>query len=142
MKRFYFRLEKLLTIRRHREEEAEIELGIKVSRCIRLQNEIDETNAERDKVFFSDSSVSVEYELLKGAYVNRMELKSAGLHKQLKGAEKEKEKAREEFLIVSRDRKVLDKLKERKKEEYYYHQKMEEIKMIDDTVTANIGRER
>ena len=142
MKRFHFRLEKLLTIRRHREEKLEIELAKTVSRVLSIQNDIKLRQTEKKRVFGADSAGDLEYEFVKGKYIYRLEKEIINSGKDLEKALIEREKAKEKFLEASRERKVLDKLKERKQAEFYHEQKKEEIKESDDTVTANIGRER
>jgi flagellar FliJ protein len=46
------------------------------------------------------------------------------------------EKVREKYLQAAKERKVLDKLKERRADEYYEKQKDEEFKTMDDLNTA------
>ena len=142
MRRFHFRLEKLLGIRRHKEEKLEIELGKAVSRCISIQQDIDKRTAERSRIMGNTGSDNIQDELVKGAYIYRMEREAERLTGDLAEAEKEKEKAKEKFLAASRDRKVLDKLKERKRSEFNKEQSAEEIKTSDDMVSANYGRGR
>ncbi len=142
MKRFHFRLEKLLTVRRHREEKLEIELAKAVSRVLSIENEINFRKTERSRVFGADAAGELEYEMIKGRYIFRMEKEISDFSKKLKKAQQERELSKEKFLEASRERKVLDKLKDRKQAEFYHEQKIEEIKESDDTVTANSGRER
>ncbi len=49
---------------------------------------------------------------------------------------KEMEKVRARYLEASKERKVLDKLKDRRAKEYYDHQRDEEFKAVDDMNTA------
>ncbi|MBN1649380.1 MAG: flagellar export protein FliJ [Spirochaetales bacterium] len=142
MRRFSFRLEKLLGIRRHREELLEIELGRAVGRCIRIQHEIDRRMAERRRILTQTGSDDIRAEFAKGVYVYRMEKEAGKLRKELVEAEKVRERAKQKFLEASRERKVLDKLKERRQTEYNRAQKAEEIKTSDDLVNANYGRGR
>ena len=142
MKRFHFRLEKLITIRRHREEKLEIELAKAVSKVLGIENEIRFRTTEKSRVFNADSAGDIEYEMVKARYIFRLDKEVNDLRKKLDKALKQREEAKEKFLAASRERKVLDKLKERKQAEFYHQQKMEEIKESDDTVTANSGRER
>jgi len=48
----------------------------------------------------------------------------------------ELEKVRASYLEASKERKVLDKLKERRSGEYYEHQLDEEFKSVDDMSTS------
>ena len=49
---------------------------------------------------------------------------------------KEMEKVRARYLEASKERKVLDKLKERRAQEYYDQQRDEEFKTVDDLNTS------
>ena len=140
MKKFHFRLEKLLTIRKHAEELKEIELGKKVSVCLALENKISDRKRMRKEAFFSNVPGSLDYEMLKGNYIFRLEKEIDNFSSKLKKAETEKAKALNEFLEASKQRKILDKLKERKESEYYKLQLLEEVMMSDDTAAASAGR--
>jgi flagellar export protein FliJ len=54
----------------------------------------------------------------------------------------ELERVRGKYLEAAKDRKVLDKLKERQQGDYYEHQKDEEFKSIDDMNTSGATRAR
>jgi len=74
------------------------------------------------------------YYLLRLDYTKEQLLKEAAL------AEQKVEEAREEYLEASRERKVLDKLKEKRQKEYRKEIFTEETKVLDDLPIASIQR--
>ena len=139
MRRFKFNLEKLLRIREHHEQEWEIKLGQAVSECVRLENEITERNFEINRVLKTRGAVNHrENELLAmEMYKRRMSHEIVRLKEELKQAEEKREEVRIKFLEVSKERKVLSKLKEKREKEYYKEQLKIEHNMIDE---INNGR--
>jgi len=134
MRRFNFKLEKILRLRENREHEAELELGKAVGVLSALEMRIrqvveEQADAIQDRFASrNDFSQMRSYEL----YILRLEQTKANLFEEAARAELEVEKAREIYLEASRDRKVISKLKERQEKEYRRTANLEEIKTIDD----------
>jgi flagellar FliJ protein len=140
MRRFRFRLERFLDLRRWKEREWEIALAKALGECLLLENRITEIGVEigtsRLAAFTDGARVDVEAMARRELYVQRLtrERERAAAALEVKRAEMEKVRAR--YLEASRERKVLDKLKERRAGEYYKHQRDEEFKAVDDMNTA------
>ncbi|MDR2070789.1 MAG: flagellar export protein FliJ, partial [Treponema sp.] len=120
MKRFWFDLEKILEIRAYREREAEIELGRAVGVLTAIEQEIQSAAVNHSRAAacrFASGNGSEEirrYDL----YIRRLDAQRDRLLKEAAEAELKVETAREAFLEASRERKVIDKLKEKRRQEY------------------------
>jgi flagellar FliJ protein len=140
MKRFRFRLERFLDLRRWKEREWEIALAKILGECLLLENRIAEIGAEigtsRLAVFTDGARVDVEAMARRELYVQRLARERERATATLEAKRREMEKVRASYLEASRERKVLDKLKERQSGEYYKHQRDEEFKTADDLNTA------
>lgn len=133
MRRFHFRLDKILAIRKHREREAEIVLAEITGICLALRNGIEERKTEMALFRGVDAgSLDLRWLQARELYRRRLTREIEDLSMQLSEREKERSEKTLLYLAASRDRKVLEKLKERKEREYYAVQAAEEIKVIDD----------
>ncbi len=144
MKRFQFRLEKILNLRRYREREWEQKLAVISGICIGLENRIEMLKREKERVAFRyvvgtnmDVSTLVSREL----YTLRINKGIEELEEELEKRREELEEVRKKYLEVSKERKVLEKLKERQESKYYYEQKLEDIKVVDDLNNAKTNRD-
>jgi flagellar protein FliJ len=140
MRRFQFRLERFLDLRRWKEREWEIALSKVLGECLLLENRITEIDAEigssRLAVFTDGARVDVESMTRRELYVQRIMHERERARSTLEEKRKEMEKVRAKYLEASRERKVLDKLKERRAGDYYEHQRDEEFKSADDLNSA------
>jgi flagellar FliJ protein len=134
MKRFTFNLEKVLRLRMHEEHEREVELGEITSRCVRIQREIRTRQEEKRRVFGgrSFSAVGMAGYAAAEAYGNRLDREVGELKEQLEECEKERAEAQRRFKEASRNRKVLEKLKERKQERHHRELRKEEQQELDE----------
>jgi flagellar FliJ protein len=141
MKPFVFRLEKLLNLRKHYEDEAKIELGRAVGVLAELEGKIRALAAERVRAAAAqfqpgNNAILIQQYMY---YLIRLDNIKDQLLKEAAMAELKVEEAREAFIEASRERKVLDSLKEKKQKEYHKTKLNEETKVLDDikyTVTA------
>ena len=134
MKAFNFNLQKVLDLRQHTEDEAKLELGRAVSVLAELENRInsiaqEQTRAASDQFRPGNSTAAMQQYML---YLLRLESTKEQLFKEAAEAELVVEKAREAFLEATRERKVLDKLKEKRQKEYRNFVFAEEAKAVDD----------
>ncbi|MGA2977450.1 MAG: flagellar export protein FliJ [Spirochaetia bacterium] len=140
MRRFQFRLERFLELRRWKEREWEIALAKILGECLLLENRIAEITAEiglsRLSVFIDGRRIDVEAMARRELYVQRLVRERERAQAMLVEKRKELEKVRAKYLEASKERKVLDKLKERRAGEYYERQLDEEYKSIDDMNTS------
>jgi flagellar FliJ protein len=134
VKRFHFDLEKVLELRLYREQETEIELGRAIGALTAIENRIADLARERIKAGeerFSGGYGAAEirsYDL----YILRLDKTRDLLLEEAAQAELKVEEARKVYLEASRDRKVIDKLKEIKQKEHRKTMLTEEVKMLDD----------
>jgi flagellar FliJ protein len=139
MKRFRFDLEKILEIRAYREREAEIELGRATGVLTALEQEIKSVAAARSRAAsgrFAPGNGFGEirqYDL----YICRLDAEGDRLLGEAAEAELKVENARQVFLEASRERKVLDKLREKRLREYRGELLAEEVKTLDDIACAS-----
>ena len=145
MRRFQFRLERFLELRRWKEREWEIALARVQGECLLLEQRIDEITAEIGASRLSEYTapgpgqaggarrrIDVESMARRELYVQRLARERERARAALVERRRELEEVRAKYLEASRDRKVLDKLKERRAAEYYKTQIDEEFKTIDD----------
>ncbi len=133
MKRFSFRLEKLLKYREFREKEAETNLGKANAARDALQIELDSialkrvrTAAERRPGLSVPELLAIEH------YINRLDTTKEQLLERLVLAEMEVEKARQKYIAATRERRVLSKLREKKSDEWKKYVTEEEAAVLDD----------
>ena len=140
MRRFQFRLERFLDLRRWKEREWEIALAKILGECLLLENRITEIGAEigssRLSVFTDGARVDVQAMARRELYVQRLLRERERARATLEEKRKEMEKVRARYLEAAKERKVLDKLKERRAGDYYDHQRGEEFKTVDDLNSA------
>lgn len=134
MKRFRFRLEKLLELRAFHERRAEILLAEKAGRVAILETSLAEnaiSRAASRREMFAPGRVLADFRATE-LYVLRLDREREGLVALLAAAELEREAARLAYVEKRRGRELMDKLKERRQTEYYRLAEREEIKALDD----------
>ena len=134
MKAFTFGLEKVLTLREFHEDEAKIELGRAIGVLSDLESRLFALARERVRAAAAqftpgnDAAVMQQYMF----YITRLDNLKEQLLKEITIAEMKVEEAREAFFEASREQKVLDKLKDRRRKEYRKIVLAEETKTLDD----------
>jgi flagellar FliJ protein len=140
MRRFQFRLERFLELRRWKERECEIALARELGTCLLLEKRIDEIGKEVSASMLSAFVAGIQIDVWAMArrelYLQRLAHERARTEAALAEERKELEKVRAKYLHAAKERKVLDKLKERRSDEYYAHQLHEEYKSVDDMNTS------
>ena len=138
MKPFNFGLEKVLNLRKHYEDEAKIELGKAVGILAALESRLYAVGRERVKAaseqFVPGNSAAMMQQYM--FYILRLDNTKEELLKETALAEMKVDEAREGFLEASRERKVLDKLKDKRYKEYRKENLNEEMKTLDDISAA------
>jgi flagellar FliJ protein len=134
VKRFVFKLEKILQLRKYEEEEAKIELGRALGALSAIEAQLRSLVEERVRAaadqFSPSNSAAMIYQYM--FYLLRLDKMKEGLLKDAALAEQKVEEAREVFKAAFQNRQMLDKLKEKKEKEYKKAQKAEENKMTDE----------
>ena len=140
MRRFNFKLEKILKLRENYEHETEIELGKAIGVLSALETRI--KNIAEEKVNAAKNRFSGNFNQIRSYefYIWRLDQTRDALLNAAAQAELEVEKRREIYLEASRDRKIISKLKERQEKEYRRTVNLEEIKIIDDISGGVIAR--
>ena len=141
MKPFAFSLEKVLNLRKHYEDEAKIELGRAIGVLAELEGNIHALAIERTQAAaaqFAPGNGADEMQRYM-FYIIRLDNTREQILKEAALAEIKVEEAREAFLEASRERKVLDKVKEKRQKEYRKFILDEETKVLDDISTVAIG---
>lgn len=144
MKRFQFRLERLLEIRRHEEHQEEIRLASAAGECRRLSRSIGD---KRDKVRreilerqLPPGPLQTDLLQTSERYSQRLQQESRREQADLVQKKRERDEVKKDYLKASKKKKVLEKLRERKEEEYYTEQQRKEIQMIDEINNAEAAR--
>ncbi len=144
MRKFRFRLDRLLELRRYREREWELKLATITGRCLLINQRIQQNRhnivqtigGRQMSVGRLDLNLLFTCEL----YMSRMDHEIGSLERELELRERERDEINQRYLEVSRDRKVLGKLREKKEANYYRDQKKEEFKIADDITTGRSAR--
>jgi flagellar FliJ protein len=135
MKRFNFALDKVLELRLFREDEARIELGRAIAVLMEIEgkiklNALAKANAMQER--FSDVKGGSQAMLAWDNYIARLEQETERLLKEAAQAELLVEEKREIYLEASREKEVMEKLKEKKEEEYRKETFAAESRELDD----------
>jgi flagellar FliJ protein len=141
MKRFVFKLEKILQLRKHEEDDAKIELGRALGALAAIEGQIRSLAEERARSAAAQFSPSHSAAMIQQYmfYLLRLDNRKEGLLKEAALAEQKAEEAREAFRTAFQNRQMLDKLKEKKEKEYKKYREAEENRMIDD-MAGNLSR--
>jgi len=136
VKRFVFRLDRVLKLRKKKEEKIERELALKNAEYIAVKNEI-ERNKEELKLFISENSItggSFSIEEIQAAdnYIYRLEKRIKELRVELDEKKKEVDRVRELLNEAKKARKVLEKLRDKRLNEYINAVNREEVNELDD----------
>ncbi|MBN1410628.1 MAG: flagellar export protein FliJ [Spirochaetales bacterium] len=146
MKRFQFRLEKLLDLRKFREREWELKLAEITGQCLLIKKKIAELKQEIYRCMLerkqTEKSVNMDDLHLNELYVQRLEQNIDALSEELERKEEERKKIHAEYMEAAKKRKVLDKLKEKRSEEYYHIHKLEEFKKLDEINNSALIRSK
>lgn len=144
MKRFHFRLERLLELRSYRERQWLAKLAAASGHCIRLSQRITEASVAARGAFYTDIKRGRELDLslltYREHYINRMNLEQKKLKKELEEKLRRRSEVQKKYQEVSRDKKVLEKLKSKRESEYYAQAKLEEFKIADDLNSSQFIR--
>ena len=141
MKRFNFRLQKVLELRKHREQEAKTELGRAIGILTKIENDI-AINATKHGLAVKERITGINGTngslsmLSWDTYILRLEQEAERLAEDAALAEQVVEEKRELYLEASRDLKVMDKLKEKREKEHRKEMFVAETKERDDRKRA------
>ncbi len=137
MRSFTFRLQSILDIRRHQEDQRRLELGEVVSRKSMIEAEIRARSGTRTTVLTvlpgETASVDLAYRSLQAAYALRLEREIAALEEQLVQVEQERLEAATRYQQARQKAQALEKLRERRHAGFKVTRKREEQLRLDDS---------
>ena len=131
MKRFRFGLEKVLELRQYREQEAKNELGKAIGILTAIENNI-MINSDRRNEAIQERFEGIGTMQIWDNYILRLEQEGERLTEQAAQAELVVEEKRNLYLEASRELKVMEKLKEKRQQEYRKEMFAAETKELDD----------
>lgn len=135
MRRFNFKLQKILELKQFKEEEAKNELGKAISILNSIENEIKQNATKRlqaSQLRFTDPTQVYAWE----AYIARLQQETQRLMEQAAQAEMIVEEKREIYMEAYREMKSIEKLKEKREKEYHKDMLNTEMNILDDIVTS------
>ena len=152
-KRFSFSLQRLLNLRAFEETRARIELGKAVSEVERVNSSLRDNAARRVAAWVSEearsgeggealsarAAMDVESLLAVERYVLRLDFERDRLLEKLAAAEAVAEEKREVYVEAAKKLKTIDKLKEKKIEQWRKESLVEMDNEIDDIVSSHEG---
>ena len=145
MRRFRFKLDKILELRRYAEQEWELKLAEVTGRVVTAEQEITEWARKRhDTRRFHAGAGTLDMLIMRTRedYVNRIDLRVLELQHQLVALEVERSKIRDGYMEASKKRKALTRLKERQAEEYYRDALRDEGRVLDEIAGNQLIRSR
>ena len=139
MRAFTFNLEQVLNLKQFQENEAKVELGKAISNLQSIEQKLLILAEERAKAasdqFKSGNTASVIQQYM--FYLLRLDAAKEQLVQDAALAEMKVEEARNAFIEAQKERKPLDKLKEKRLKEYRKEMLGEETKVVDDIRRQN-----
>ena len=135
MKKFVFNLEKILQIRKFKEEECKLALGQAISVLSKIENEIKITalmrhNAANER--FRDPQATQSWDI----YILRLEQAAEKLAEQAAQAELVVEEKRAVYLEALKDLRAMEKLKEKQQKAYRKEMLDAQMNEVDDLTAA------
>lgn len=145
MKKFMFRYERILQVRIDKENEVRNNLG-KINKLILEKEE----NLKSVKQQYSDFLNRLNQDFEKGVFAGDMQSVSANkqylinridqFKRELKVLMDERHQIQQELIEANKQRKIMEKLKEKEIEKYKALEALEEAKLVDQIVTYQSKR--
>ena len=135
MRRFNFNLEKILQIRKFKEEECKLALGQAISALNIIENKIMETAVKHQQASherFNNAQEFASWDI----YILRLEREAETLANQAAQAETVVEEKRALYLEAQKDLKALEKLKEKQQKEHRRETLKTEMNEVDELTAA------
>jgi len=132
MKKFSFELEPLLRMRLWQEDQAKRNLGWVQRDLFKRQEELEKLLYEREAQVLNTPQEDPLLYLTAHAYLDYLDKQKDRKIQQIENLEKNLEKKREELQKAIVDRKKLDQLQDKAKEEYRIETNRQEAKRLDE----------
>ena len=138
MKKFEFPLDKVLSVRKYKNDEAEIELGKAVSRLEVLEGELNNIAVLYSEIPLKYSGLSDINDLSQlENYTLFLNTKKEDLLKQITAAKLVVEEKRKLYVEAHKELKVLENLKEKAMNEYKKNVTREQDNVLDDIINTH-----
>jgi len=135
MRRFKFNLEKIMQLRKFKEEECKLALGQAISALNKIETEIKETALKRHNATtqrFANPMEMFSWE----NYITRLDLQAEQLAQQAAQAEIVVEEKRALYLEAQKDLKAIEKLKEKQQKVYRKEMLNHEMNQVDELTAS------
>ena len=140
MKRFSFRLQRILDIRDQIRDELRQELGRRNQELIHQESVLRGLEDELRRLQVTQDGIVTASELvLTGAYALRVQQLIEGQLVKVEEARLAVFEARERYIQANKDAKALEMLKDKKREEYQQELLKEEINQLDEVASQRAG---
>lgn len=139
MTQFQFSLETLLFIRKQKEQECEISLARAVGKLMKIENQIKQAGERGEKTFLAGGLTLEDLQIRENVWRKSL-LDIKKLQKTREKAQLEVSKERSLYKKAHADRMALEKLRERRMEEWKKKIKREEIKQLDEAAKGSAAR--
>lgn len=141
MKRFAFRLQRVLDIRSRIRDERRQELGARQAELQREEALLAELEAELLLARIEEGGTYSASELqMVGAYAIRLRSQIERQLVRIEGAKQAVEEARVRYIEATKDTQVLEKLREKRREEYTQEVLLEEGRNLDEVAVQRFKR--
>jgi len=138
MKRFKFNLEKVLQLRKFKEDECKMALGQAISALNLIENDIKTTALKRHNAAgnrFTDTLEMIFWD----NYINRLDQEAEKLAEKAAQAEIVVEQKRALYLEAQKELKAIEKLKEKQQKEYRKETLNYEMDQVDELTASRYG---
>jgi flagellar FliJ protein len=140
--KFVFKLQAVLNLKKQIEENLKNELGKAVQELERQKKKLMDIELERATYYQeindkSSSGISVGKLKEFSSYISHLNEKIKQQKNNIKRAQKTVDKYREQLIIAVQERKMMEKLREKKYAEFMKEQQREEQKAIDEIASFN-----
>lgn len=132
MKKFNFRLQKVLDIRINKEEESKIKFKDAQLQREKVQDKLNELKVNHNKYNTWDKTKSIIEQKIKNNYLNALEIQISNKKNELQEKNKLVEQKREELKQCQVERKTVELLKEKQLDKYIKEQNQIEQKANDE----------
>ncbi len=143
MKKFKYRLERFLDLKKYNERKWEQKLASAAGISMRIKNRIAHALREKEAVFmqrYEKKDFDIDRLIYMEHFINSMGKKVEHLKVDLEKSEKKRMEIKKGYLKAAKERKVLEKLKEKESSKYYKKILNEEEKAMDDINSSRASR--
>ncbi len=143
MRSFAFKLEKLLEIRGYKEKEKALELAEVTGRYIQIVNNIEDLGKKKKQIMesrFSNAGNNVYSIIYDESLISAIDRKISDLEKKLIPINIERENKRAEYVEALKNKRVIEKLKEKKAYEHKRKELSRDSRTLDDIVNSSFKK--